>query len=115
MGLETISMKQTRLDSESNRALALLAKSPDGCTRAIMLGHGFPLALTASLIRAGVAIDHVNRSRNGRGAVAHVRITDAGLSALAQHERHNSSGTRETNTLPPSRPRLLAVRTSRTR
>ena len=56
--------------------LTLLAESPDGCTRAIMLARGFSLALTASLIRAGFAIDHVpNRGRNGRGAVGRVRIT----------------------------------------
>jgi hypothetical protein len=81
-----MSMKQTHLDGESNRALALLAENPDGCTRAVMLGHGFPLALTASLIRAGFAIDHVpNRGRNGRGPVGRVRITDAGRNVLAEH------------------------------
>jgi hypothetical protein len=37
-------------------ALALLAKSSDGCTRAMMLGRGFSLALTASLIRARLAV-----------------------------------------------------------
>ena len=80
-----MSMKQSRLDGESNRALALLAEKPDGCTRAIMLGHGFSLALTASLIRAGFAINHVpNRGRNGRGPVARVRITDAGRNVLAE-------------------------------
>ena len=78
------------------RALALLAEKPDGNTRAIMLGRGFPRALTASLIRAGFAIDHVpNRGRNGRGPVGRVRITAAGRSALAQQERLNSTGTPE--------------------
>ena len=52
-----------------------------------MLGHGFSLALTASLIRAGFATDHVpNRSSSGGVPVARVRITDAGRQALAEHE-----------------------------
>ena len=47
-----------------------------------MLGHGFSLALTASLILAGFATDHVpNRGR--RGPVARVRITDAGRRLLS--------------------------------
>jgi len=51
-----------------------------------MLARGFSLALTASLIRAGFAIDHVpNRGRNGRGPVGRVRITDAGRNVLAEH------------------------------
>jgi hypothetical protein len=99
--LETISMKQTLVDGERSRALAILAENPDGCTRAVMLGRGFTLALTASLIRSGLATDHKpERKRSGIRPVARVRITDAGRSALAQHERHNSSGTRERNTLP---------------
>jgi hypothetical protein len=49
--------KQARLDGERSRALAVLAQAPDGCTRAMMLGRGFPLALIASLIRAGLATD----------------------------------------------------------
>jgi hypothetical protein len=36
-------MTQTRFEGERNRALALLAESPDGCTRAIMLARGFSL------------------------------------------------------------------------
>ena len=49
-----------------------------------MLGHGFSLALTASLIRAGFATDHVpNRSSSGGVPVARVRITDAGRRLLS--------------------------------
>jgi hypothetical protein len=83
--LETILRKQTLIDGEHIRALALLAENPDGYTKAMMLGRGFSLALTTSLIRAGLAID--KRLGPGRGPVARVRITGAGRSALAQHER----------------------------
>jgi hypothetical protein len=86
-GLETIPTKQPLVGREHIRALAILAENPDGYTRAMMLGHGFSLALTASLIRAGFATDHVpNRSSSGGVPVARVRITDAGRQALAEHE-----------------------------
>ena len=35
-------MIQTSFQHERYRALAFLADNPDGCTRAIMLGLGFP-------------------------------------------------------------------------
>ena len=50
-----------------------------------MLSHGFSLALTASLIRTGLATDRMAK-RHGRGAVARVRITDAGRQALGEHK-----------------------------
>ena len=82
--METIPTKQTLVDREHIRALAILAENPDGCTRAIMLARGFSLALTASLIRAELATDQRLKQR-GRGPVARVRITDAGRSVLAEH------------------------------
>jgi hypothetical protein len=36
---------KARLDVERMRALAILAENPEGCSRAIMLARGFPLAL----------------------------------------------------------------------
>ena len=69
-------MKQTLVDGERSRALAILAENPDGCTRAVMLGRGFTLALTASLIRAGLATDHKpERKLSGIRPVARVRIS----------------------------------------
>ena len=77
----------TRLDEDSRRALAFIADNADGYTRAVMLAHGFSLALTASLIRAGLATDRMpNPSGPGRGRVARVRITEAGRHGLAEHE-----------------------------
>ena len=81
-----MSMTQmTRLDEDGRRALAFIAGNADGYTRAVMLAHGFSLALTASLIRAGLATERMAK-RHGRGAVARVRITDAGRQALGEHE-----------------------------
>ena len=75
----------TRLDEDGRRALAFIAGNADGYTRAVMLAHGFSLALTASLIHAGLATDRMPK-RVGRGTVARVRITDAGRQALGEHE-----------------------------
>ena len=119
-----VSMKQTtRFDEECRRALALLAESPDGCTRAIMLAHGFSLALTASLIRGGLATDQMakrvgsgtrpiahlinprNRgkvSRQGRGS-RHARTARAGSEGGASRFRDFVHGT------PPNRGRFAAV------
>jgi hypothetical protein len=81
-------MTQTRLDGRAQIGRSLsLAESPHGCTRAIMLGRGFPLALIASLIRAGLATDQIaKRIHGGPRAPASVRITDAGRQALGEHQ-----------------------------
>jgi hypothetical protein len=50
-----------RLDEHRHRALALLAESPDGCSRAMLLARGFPLALLNRLVRAGCATSHIER------------------------------------------------------
>ena len=76
----------TRLDEDGRRALAFIAGNADGYTRAIMLARGFSLALTASLISAGLAIDRMPKRSVGRGTVARVRITDARRQALGDHE-----------------------------
>ena len=76
----------TRLDEDGRRALAYIAGNADGYTRAVMLAHGISLALTASLIHAGLATDRMPKRRVGRGTVARGRITDAGRQALGEHE-----------------------------
>jgi hypothetical protein len=40
---------------ERRRALELLAASPDGCSEAIMLAHGFTVDFLVELIRTGMA------------------------------------------------------------
>jgi hypothetical protein len=64
------------------RALQLLASCPDGCTEALMLAHGF----TVALIRAGLATATPERVAMGARTieVARVRITGAGRRALAR-------------------------------
>jgi hypothetical protein len=56
------------------RALELLAGSPDGCTEALMLAHGFTVKQMVELVRAGLATAQVERVV----AVATLQITDKG-------------------------------------
>jgi len=41
--------------SDHRRALTMLAESPDGCTEALLMAHGFRLKTLAELIVAGLA------------------------------------------------------------
>jgi hypothetical protein len=70
---------------DRRRALELLAASPDGCTEAIMLAHGFTVAQMVELVRAGLASATAERVVAGSREmeVATVRITVAGRRALA--------------------------------
>ena len=70
---------------QRRRALELLAGSPDGCTEAILLAHGFPVGLLVKLIDAGLATAHAERMMVGGRPmeVTQVRITDAGRRAIA--------------------------------
>jgi hypothetical protein len=65
-----------RRSAERRRALELLAASPDGCTAAILLAHGFKSDRLVELINAGLA------SGDRAMEVTRVRITDAGRQAL---------------------------------
>jgi hypothetical protein len=68
------------------RALELLAASPDGCSEAIMLAHGFTVDFLVDLIRTGMATRQTERVVAGGRAmeVARVRITEVGRRALAE-------------------------------
>jgi hypothetical protein len=63
------SPKQHRLSADCRRALQVLATSPDGCTEAIMLAHGFKLALLVGLISDGLATAQAERVMAGRRTV----------------------------------------------
>jgi hypothetical protein len=67
-----------------NRALRLLVQNPDGCTRAIMLAHGFSLELLNELIATGLATASTEREERGDKAIeiVWVKITEAGRRAL---------------------------------
>jgi len=53
--------RASKRNAERRRALELLAASPDGCTEAIILAHGFTTDFLVGLICAGLA--------TGQGAV----------------------------------------------
>jgi hypothetical protein len=67
------------------RALELLAASPDGCSEAIMLAHGFTVDFLVDLIRTGMVTTQTERVVAGGRAmeVARMRITELGWRALA--------------------------------
>jgi hypothetical protein len=70
----------TKREADRRRALKLLAASPDGCTEAILLAHGFTGDMLAELARAGLTTAKAERVvAAGRAIeVIRVRITDAG-------------------------------------
>jgi hypothetical protein len=70
--------------ADRRRALELLAASPDGCTEALMLAHGFSVELLCDLCVAGLAIAAPERMAAGGRTVevARMRITEAGRRAL---------------------------------
>ena len=74
-----------RAPSPKRQALELIADASNGCTEAVMLAHGFPVALLADLCIAGLAIAMVDRMVAGERTVEVVRlkITEAGLRVLS--------------------------------
>jgi hypothetical protein len=75
-----------RLTDEQRRALRLLARSPNGCTEALMLAHGFESAMLGDLVLNGlaVAVDHRTMAGRRRIKVIWLRITEAGRKAIAR-------------------------------
>ena len=80
----TYSRRRRGPKPERRRALELLAASPDGCSEAIMLAHGFPVPLLVDLCIAGHAIATPERMVAGGRPVEVVRmkITEAGRQAI---------------------------------
>jgi hypothetical protein len=62
------------------RALSILASSPNGCTAATMIAHGFTIDSMVELIKAGLATVTAERVITGRKPieVRRLRITDEG-------------------------------------
>jgi hypothetical protein len=73
------------LTDEQRRALRLLAGSPNGCTEALMMAHGFVLVMLAKLGVDGLAVvvDHSTMAGRRRMKVTWLRITAAGRKAIA--------------------------------
>jgi hypothetical protein len=75
-----------KLSKEKRRALQLLARSPNGCTEALMMAHGFELVMLAKLVIDGlaVAVDHSTMAGRRRMKVVWLQITPAGRKAIAE-------------------------------
>jgi hypothetical protein len=75
----------TLLSDEKRRALQLLARSPNGCTEALMMAHGFELALLGDLALGGFAsaTPHLTYARGRPMMVVWMTITPAGRRAIA--------------------------------
>jgi hypothetical protein len=78
-----------RPNPDRRRALELLAESRKGCTKTIMLAHGFSTDMLLDLVKAGLATANTECTvAGGRGTtVTRVRITEAGRRALAKMSR----------------------------
>jgi hypothetical protein len=74
------------LSDEQPRALQLLARSPNGCTEALMMAHGFELAFLGKLILDGFAMaaPHETRAGSRPMIVVWMTITPAGRKAIAE-------------------------------
>jgi hypothetical protein len=70
--------------SRERRALAVLADYPEGCTKALLMAHGFTSTLIIGLVAAGLVSAHPERSYAGGRShlVMRIKITDAGRVAL---------------------------------
>jgi hypothetical protein len=73
------------LPDEQRRALELLARSPNGCTEALMLAHGFELKMLDQLEIDGLAKADARETMAGSRAmkVVWLQITAAGRKAIA--------------------------------
>jgi hypothetical protein len=58
---------------------------PNGCTEALMMAHGFDVAMLAKLVIDGlaVAVDHSTMAGRRRMKVTWLRIAAAGRKAIA--------------------------------
>jgi hypothetical protein len=75
-----------KLSKERRRALQLLARSPNGCTKALMLAHGFQLEVLDKLVLDGLAKaeEHATIAGSRAMKVVWLQITPAGRQAIAE-------------------------------
>jgi hypothetical protein len=73
------------LSDEQRRALRLLARSPNGCTEALLMAHGFELAFLGKLVLDGhaLATPHETRAGSKPLLVVWMTITAAGRKAIS--------------------------------
>ena len=69
-----------KLAPDEREALRLLASSPHGCSKSIMLAHGCAIGVLRDLVRDGLASEERRSTIAARRAmvVTSLRITEAG-------------------------------------
>jgi hypothetical protein len=75
-----------KLSKEKRRALQLLARSPNGCTEALMMAYGFEVVMLGKLVLDGFALATPHDTRAGREPIRVVwlTITEAGRKAVGK-------------------------------
>jgi hypothetical protein len=86
-----------KLTDEQQRALRVLARTPKGCTKAVLMAHGCPIGMLEKLVTAGLAESwseeivsrHPDRrlwqtGRRKRLRVRWMEITEEGRKAIAK-------------------------------
>jgi hypothetical protein len=81
---DVLPQPMARLTDEQRRALRLLAGSPNGCTEAILMAHGFHLAMLGKLAFDGFANVEARETMAGSRLmkVFWLQITEAGRKAI---------------------------------
>jgi hypothetical protein len=77
---DVLPQSMPKLTDEQRRALQLLARSPNGCTEALMMARGLLSALVLNGL--AVAVDHSTMAGRRRMKVTWLRITNAGRKAI---------------------------------
>jgi hypothetical protein len=80
-----MAMRKQGISDEQRRALRLLGRNPKGYTEAMLMAHGFTIAMVAVLVRDGLVTATPQTGRAGKRPVkiVRLRITDAGRHAIA--------------------------------
>jgi DNA-binding PadR family transcriptional regulator len=73
--------------ADERRLLELIATAEEGCTEALLLGHGFAFATMFNVVKAGLATAQAERLHAAGQPVEIIRITDSGRRALANPPR----------------------------
>jgi hypothetical protein len=70
--------------ADSRRALSVLTDYPEGCTKPLLMAHGFTTKIIADLIESGLVSAQPERSHVGGHPhrVMRFKITDRGRAAL---------------------------------
>jgi hypothetical protein len=82
-------LKNGKLTDEQRRALRILSRSPDGCTEALLLAHGFEIAMPGKLALDGFAKVEAHDTMAGsrRRKAVWLQITAAGRKAIHSPDR----------------------------